>query len=114
MAFSFAQPCPASLLRLQYLLRFDKLRVSGSNLQFDTAHSVLDVELRLVVKRLCLLHFAFGEEAVEEVPTDLHAGVPTRHVAAQVAAELGVAGTVAGEHLRAGPVAGPRAGYVFQ
>ena len=24
-----------------------------------------DVELRLVVKRLCLLHFAFGEEAVE-------------------------------------------------
>src|SRR6266487_792999 len=85
MAFSFAQPCPASLLRFQYLLRFNKLRVSGSNLQFDTPHGVLDVELCPVVKRLCLLHFAFGEEAVEEVPTDPHACVPTGHVAAQVA-----------------------------
>ena len=87
------------LLRFQRLARLNEIRIRRAHRQFNLPRLVIEIGLGVFVLGLGLDYFAARQQAVENVPVQLRAGVPAVDVVIQFhrRRELRVIPVVAGE-----------------
>ena len=88
------------LLGFQNFLRFGVVRVCGAHFQFYLARRVFQFNLRLLRLGIGLVHFALGQQAIENIPAHLRTDRPAMHTILQIIGKHGVVDSVTGEGLQ--------------